>query len=99
MAVVPLRAGGGTRIKILEAFASQTPVVATPLAIEGIAAEGCDHALIADGPDAFARACLALAEHPERARDMAARALRLVDDVYRADRVEAALLAVYDAFE
>jgi hypothetical protein len=30
---------------------------------------------------------------------MAARALRLVDDVYRADRVEAALLAVYDAFE
>jgi glycosyltransferase involved in cell wall biosynthesis len=99
MAVVPLRAGGGTRIKILEAFASQTPVVATPLAIEGIAAEGGDHALIADGPDAFARACLALAEDPQRARDVAARALRLVDEVYRADRVEAALLALYDASE
>jgi glycosyltransferase involved in cell wall biosynthesis len=99
MAVVPLRAGGGTRIKILEAFASQTPVVATPLAIEGIAAEADEHALIADGADAFARACVVLAEHPERARDMAARALRLVDDVYRADRVEATLLTVYDAFE
>lgn len=99
MAVVPLRAGGGTRIKILEAFASQTPVVATPLAIEGIAAKGGVHALIVDGPDEFVHACLALAEDPERARGMAARALRLVDDLYRADRVEAALLAVYNASE
>jgi glycosyltransferase involved in cell wall biosynthesis len=97
MAVVPLRAGGGTRIKILEAFAAATPVVATPVGIEGIAALHRVHALVADGADAFAQACLALAADPVRGREMAARALRLIDERYRRDLVEAALLAVYDA--
>ena len=97
LAVAPLRAGGGTRIKILEAFAFQTPVVATSLAIEGISANNNEHVLIADGPDAFARACLALAAKPQRAWEMAERASWLIDDLYRVDRVEARLLALYDA--
>lgn len=96
MAVVPIRAGGGTRIKILEAFAYATPVVATPMGIEGIAARDGEHALIADGPDAFAGACLTLATEPARAREMAARALRLVDESYRALIIEGTLLALYD---
>jgi len=97
LAVAPLRAGGGTRIKILEAFAFRTPVVATSLAIEGIPANNGEHVLIADGPDAFARACLAVAAKPERAREMAERASWLIDDLYRLDRVEARLLSLYDA--
>lgn len=96
VAVVPIRAGGGTRIKILEAFAYGTPVVATSIGIEGIAAQDGEHALIADGPEAFVRACIALATEPGRAREMAARAGRLVDQSYRRPLVEAKLIALYD---
>jgi glycosyltransferase involved in cell wall biosynthesis len=98
IAVVPVRGGGGTRIKILEAFAYGIPVVATPVGIEGIAARDGEHALIADGPDAFAHACLSLAGDPARARDIAARALQLVDAFYHVDVVEAGLLAIYQAY-
>jgi glycosyltransferase involved in cell wall biosynthesis len=52
--VVPLRSGGGTRLKILEAMALGRPVVSTSLGCEGIAAVHNDHLLIADTPDAFA---------------------------------------------
>jgi glycosyltransferase involved in cell wall biosynthesis len=97
VAVVPIRAGGGTRIKILEAFSFQTPVVATSVGIEGIEARNGEHALIADDPEAFARACMMLATDPTRARDMAARAHQLAKDVYWPNRIEAALFAAYDA--
>jgi glycosyltransferase involved in cell wall biosynthesis len=95
--VVPLRAGGGTRIKVLEAFGYGVPVVATPIGIEGIAAISGEHAMIAETPEGFAEACLALVASPTRAEAMAARALGLVEDAYRAELVEAALLALYDS--
>ncbi|HVW85616.1 MAG TPA: glycosyltransferase family 4 protein [Bryobacteraceae bacterium] len=51
--VVPLRVGGGTRLKILEAFAAGTPVVSTGLGAEGLtASEGHDY-LRAESPDEF----------------------------------------------
>ena len=56
--VVPLRAGGGTRIKILEAFAHQRPVVATRVGAEGLAVEDQRHLLLADSAEAFSAACL-----------------------------------------
>ncbi len=97
IAVAPIRGGGGTRIKILEAFASGVPVVATPAGIEGIAARDGEHVLIADDAGAFAHACLSLANDPARAQDIAARARQLVDTFYRADVVEAVLLANCEA--
>ena len=54
---VPLRAGGGTRLKILEALAQGLPVVATTIGCEGLGLEHEGDALIADDPKAFA-ACL-----------------------------------------
>lgn len=48
--VVPLRIGGGTRIKILEAMAAGTPVVATSVGAEGIAAAHGVYLLLADTP-------------------------------------------------
>jgi sugar transferase (PEP-CTERM/EpsH1 system associated) len=48
--VVPLRVGGGTRLKILEAMAAGVPVVTTHLGAEGISAEDRVHALFADTP-------------------------------------------------
>ena len=70
-AVVPVRAGGGTRIKVLEAFAHQRPVVSTALGAEGLDATGGRHLLIADDPDGFAAACLRLMTTPALGRALA----------------------------
>jgi glycosyltransferase involved in cell wall biosynthesis len=60
MLAVPLRAGSGTRIKILEAFRHRTPVVSTTKGAEGLAVTHGEHLLIADTPEVFAAACLRL---------------------------------------
>jgi glycosyltransferase involved in cell wall biosynthesis len=54
--VVPLRIGGGSRLKILEAFAMGIPVVSTGVGCEGLAVEHGTHLLIADTPGEFAEA-------------------------------------------
>ena len=48
VAIVPLLAGSGTRIKILEAWAARTPVVSTPLGAEGLECRDREHLLLAD---------------------------------------------------
>jgi polysaccharide biosynthesis protein PslH len=53
VAVVPLLAGSGTRLKILEAWAAGTPVVSTALGAEGLPARNGDHLLIADSAADF----------------------------------------------
>ncbi|MCX7431677.1 MAG: glycosyltransferase family 4 protein [Planctomycetia bacterium] len=60
MLVVPLRAGSGTRIKILEAFQHRTPVVSTTKGAEGLTVTNGEHLLIADTAEEFAAACLRL---------------------------------------
>ena len=57
LALAPIRAGGGTRIKILEAFAARVPVVATPVGAEGLAVQDGEHLLLADDSNDFATAC------------------------------------------
>lgn len=66
--IVPLRFGGGVRIRILEALAAAVPVVATPVAVAGLPLEAGVHVAVADGGDALARAITALLAEPERAR-------------------------------
>lgn len=58
--VVPIRRGGGTRLKILESLALGTPVVSTRKGAEGLAVEDGHHLLLADTPQDFAEAVLAL---------------------------------------
>jgi polysaccharide biosynthesis protein PslH len=62
IAVVPLLAGSGTRLKILEAWAAGSPVVSTSLGAEGLPVEDGRHLLIADGAEAFAGAVSRLLE-------------------------------------
>ena len=76
--VAPLRAGGGTRIKILEAFSYQRPVVSTTIGMEGIDAMPNEHLLIADTPEDFAQACLRLMEDAGLRKRMAERAHALL---------------------
>jgi len=56
VSIVPLRIGGGTRLKVLEAMAMGRPVVSTSIGAEGIEAEAGRHLLIADDPTGFAAA-------------------------------------------
>lgn len=60
--VIPLRVGGGTRIKAFEAMAMGCPVVSTRVGIEGLSVEPDAHYLMRDDPEAFARGVLALLE-------------------------------------
>lgn len=78
LAVVPLSAGGGTRIKLLEAFAHQVPVVATSIGAEGIAVVDKEHLLLADTPATLATACARLLTDRPYAEAMADRARQLV---------------------
>lgn len=80
--VVPLRQGGGTRLKILEAMALGTPVVATSKGAEGLEAVDGEHLLLADDPAAFAAATLRLLREPALRARLAANARRLVEARY-----------------
>ena len=80
--VAPLRQGGGTRLKILEAMALGTPVVATSRGIEGIAATDGENVLIADAPADFAAATRRLMEDPSLRARIGAAGRRLTESRY-----------------
>ncbi len=78
--VAPLRFGGGTRLKILEAMALGTPVVSTAKGAEGLVFREPDAVEIADDPAAFARAVVDLLEYVERRARQGQRARAAVRD-------------------
>ena len=80
--VVPIRFGGGTRFKILEAFALGVPVVSTSIGYEGIDARNGEHLLIGDSPQAFADQVLKLLENPALSQQMVRQARQLVEEKY-----------------
>jgi glycosyltransferase involved in cell wall biosynthesis len=80
VAVVPLRIGSGSRLKILEAMAAGRPVVSTSIGAEGLAVEAGRHLSIAEGTDEFADAVCALLEGDGSA--MAESARELVERQY-----------------
>jgi polysaccharide biosynthesis protein PslH len=80
--VVPLRVGGGTRLKIFEALAMGKAVVATSVGVEGLPlVPGRDY-ILADEPDDFARAVVDLVRDPERRRALGRQGRRLVEERY-----------------
>jgi glycosyltransferase involved in cell wall biosynthesis len=80
---VPVRLGGGTRIKALEAFAAGRPVVATRFGVEGIAGiEPGRHVVVADHPETFAAAVARLFDDPVQRAAIAAAARELVAQRY-----------------
>jgi glycosyltransferase involved in cell wall biosynthesis len=87
VSVVPLRLGGGTRLKILEAMAVGTPVVTTSKGAEGLAVEHGEHILIADSPDAFATEVLRVMDDFVLRARLAANGRRLVQRLYTWDRI------------
>ena len=72
--VVPLRIGGGTRLKIFEAMGMEVPTVATRIGAEGLPLSHGQELLLADEPGDFADACVRLLENPAEAAALAHRA-------------------------
>lgn len=89
--IVPLRAGGGTRLKILESFAYGCPVVSTALGIEGIEARPEVHYLPAETPTEFAGQLRRLAQEPGLGEKLSRNARALVERDYSPAAVAAAL--------
>jgi len=80
--VTPLRQGGGTRLKILEAMALGTPVVSTSKGAEGLEVIDCEHLLIADEPVAFAAQTVRLIRDSTLRQNLIGNARSLVEERY-----------------
>jgi glycosyltransferase involved in cell wall biosynthesis len=80
--VVPVRAGGGMRVKILNALAQGLPMVSTTIGCEGIAVRDGRHLLIADTPEEFAQATLRLLNDKSLADELGRNGRQLVQSTY-----------------
>jgi polysaccharide biosynthesis protein PslH len=93
ISVVPLRIGGGTRLKIYEMMAMGVPVVSTAIGAEGLPIRHGEHLLIADTADELVSAICTLLKNQARADLLAANALRHVQEHFSWDAVAECLLA------
>lgn len=92
--VVPLRAGGGTRLKILEAMALGRSVVSTKVGCEGLDVTDGENILIADHPQEFADKTIRLLRDRELRNSITARARRLVENQYDWDILAGRLMRI-----
>jgi glycosyltransferase involved in cell wall biosynthesis len=93
--VVPLRAGSGTRIKILESFAFGVPVVSTSVGAAGLDVEHGVHLLIADTPEEFTAACLRLLDDDNLAAALARNGYEWLREFHSLDSARAVLHSIF----
>jgi len=89
VSIVPLRIGGGTRLKIYEAMAAGTATVSTMIGAEGLDVSHPGNVRLADTPDAFAEQCVTLLQDSRQRETTAAAALELVSSRFSWDVVAA----------
>jgi glycosyltransferase involved in cell wall biosynthesis len=80
--VAPLRMGGGTRLKLLEAMAMRKPIVATSLGAEGYPVQDDRELILADTPAGFAEGVLSLLRAPDRRAKLGRTARAFVEEQY-----------------
>jgi sugar transferase (PEP-CTERM/EpsH1 system associated) len=85
--VVPLRVGGGTRLKVLEALSMARPVVSTTIGAEGIDVRSGEHLVLADRADTFATSVADLLDDPAAALAMGRNGRQLVTARYDWSRI------------
>jgi glycosyltransferase involved in cell wall biosynthesis len=96
LVVVPLRLGGGMRVKVLEALAAGKAVIASPLAVEGLDLVDNEHVLLAKTDQQFGDAIVQLLAHPERRTSLATRARAWADTHLRWERSIALYERLYE---
>ena len=94
--VVSLRAGGGTRLKILEAMALGRPVVSTTIGCEGLEVVDEKNILIADTPAEFAEKTSRLLRDKELYQHLATNGRKLVETHYSWDPIADRLMKLYE---
>jgi glycosyltransferase involved in cell wall biosynthesis len=95
VSIAPLRIGGGTRFKILEAMALAKPVVSTSVGAEGIEAEPGRHILLGDDPVSFAAAVSRVLGDPQLGARLGRDGRALVEERYSWDSAAQALEGLY----
>lgn len=93
--VVPLRVGGGTRLKVLDAMASGKAIVSTSIGCEGIDVVPGRHLLVADTPEAFAQTTVELLRDEVRRLTLGRAARALVEERYSWEVIGGQLLNAY----
>ncbi|MDM8531886.1 glycosyltransferase [Anaerolineales bacterium HSG25] len=93
--VAPLRVGGGTRLKLMEAMATGCPIVSTTVGAEGFPARHNQELLLADQPADFAEAVLALLNQPQRRAELGQMGRIFAYSHYGWDRLVPQLEQVY----
>jgi len=93
--IVPLRAGGGTRLKILEAMAFGRLVVSTSVGCEGLEVVSGEHLIVADTPHDFAAGVVRALNDPELRQRITAKARKLVETHYSWENIGRKLVDVY----
>ena len=93
--IVPLRAAGGMRVKIVDAWCWGVPIVSTSIGAEGIAVRDGENILIADTPDTFAQAVVRVLKDPTLGERLRQNGRRWVEERYNWRRVYARWDEVY----
>jgi glycosyltransferase involved in cell wall biosynthesis len=89
--IVPIRVGGGTRVKVAEAFARKCPVVATAIGAFGYEVHNGEEILLADRANDFASACLSLLRNPQLGEALAEKAYKRFLERWTWDSFESAI--------
>ncbi|MDR3199690.1 MAG: glycosyltransferase family 4 protein [Planctomycetaceae bacterium] len=87
LAIVPLRIGGGSRLKILEAFAAKIPVLSTTIGAEGLNIENNKNIVLADTPALFADNCIELLRDSQKRTQLIQSGRKLVEEQYDWSRI------------
>ena len=87
LAIVPIYAGGGTRLKIFEFMAMGTPVLSTTIGAEGLNVNSGEEIAIADIDEEFAEATYQLIQQPEKRQSISEQARQLVETRYATEPV------------
>jgi sugar transferase (PEP-CTERM/EpsH1 system associated) len=95
VSIIPLRAGGGTRLKILESMALGKPVVSTSIGCEGLDVVDGEHLFIADTSEQFAEKTLRLIKDKELRKKMIEKARNLVVNQYDWEVIAQRLIRTY----
>jgi polysaccharide biosynthesis protein PslH len=94
--IVPLQAGGGMRVKILDAWSRGLPVISTTIGAEGLLARDGENLLLADTPESFARAVIRVLRGPLLGARLAEGGRRTVEASYDWRRIYHAWDEAYD---